>query len=72
MKIPKYIDKLLQARAYHADRVLDVGYKIDEWLIKNEIDVAPEDYGSGVEVYEAPYESADRVRDAIYRKENRK
>ena len=69
MKIPKYIDNLLKQRAYHADKVLSVSYKLDAWLIKNEIDVAMEDYGSGVEVYEAPYESADAVREAILRKE---
>ena len=65
MKIPKYIDDLIDKRMKLAESLACVDYKLSEWLDKNEIPVAPEDYRTGVEMYANPYESAERIRQAI-------
>ena len=67
MKIPGYIENALQRRAKYAKRLWDASNEVDEFLRKNGIDEEIElcDMGSGSEVYCAPYESADRVREAI-------
>ena len=68
MNIPKYIDKLLTERAVFADKLQDIDMTISDWLDKHNIEVDPVDYRGGVELYEAPYESAARIRQAIREK----
>ena len=69
MKIPKYIDKLLDRRAKLALGLIDVDFVVSDWIEKNGIEVASEDYLTGVEMYSNPIDSADRIREAILRKE---
>lgn len=68
MKIPKYIENLLDRRAKIAYDLDDIDYKLTQWINKNEIDVDPADYCNGVEIYEAPYESVERIKEAIRNK----
>jgi hypothetical protein len=65
MKIPKYIDKLIDRRARLAGDLMDVCLELDEWLDKNSVEVETEDTHSGVEIYVNPYDSAKRIRQAI-------
>lgn len=68
MKIPKYIDKLLDRRARLASDLMDVDLRITKFIEKNGIEVEDYDYCTGVEMYANPYSSADRVRKAILQK----
>lgn len=65
MNIPKYIDKMLTERATLADKIQDIDGALSDWLDKHNIEVDPVDYRGGVELYEAPYESVARIRQAI-------
>ena len=68
MKIPKKILDLVEKRARLAAKLQDVNFELDEWLDKHQIDAFGEDWRGGVEIYEAPYESAQRVLEAIEKK----
>ena len=67
MKIPTYIETALRQRAKCAAKLGKINDTIDTFLIKNGITEEVElfDYGYGAEVICSPYESADRVREAI-------
>lgn len=65
MKIPKYIDELLESRAKAAERFNHYDFILSEWLDKNEIDVESCDSHGGVESLVNPWASAQRVRRAI-------
>ena len=68
MKIPKYIEGLLDRRARLAADLNSVDYKITKWIEDNAIAVEEYDYNTGVEMYANPYASAKRIKDAIARK----
>lgn len=68
MRIPKKILLLVEKRAKLASNLQDVNYELDEWLDKHQIDVESEDYRGGVELFEDPYGSAERVLEAIAKK----
>lgn len=68
MKIPKYIEKLLDRRAKLAADLNSVDVKITEYICKHEIEVEIYDYASGVEMYANPYASVERVKEAIRNK----
>lgn len=70
MQIPKKILSLIEKRAKLASKLWDVNCELDEWLDKHQIDVESEDYRGGVEIFENPYESAERVLEAITKKKN--
>lgn len=65
MKCPKYIDKLIDRRARLARELLMTDYTLSEWIDKNGIEVEPEDYFGGCEVYCNPDDCAERIRQAI-------
>jgi hypothetical protein len=65
MKIPKYIDKLIDRRSRLASALIDVCGELDDWLEKNGVDTEMEDTRGGVEIYVNPYSSAERIRQAI-------
>lgn len=69
MKIPKYIDKLLDRRANLASLLNSVDCEITKWIDKNDIEAESCDYATGCEMYANPYASADRIRKAILDKE---
>ena len=65
MRIPKYIDKLIDRRARLAGELIGVCGELDDWLEKNGIEAEMEDTRGGVEIYVNPYSSAERIRQAI-------
>ena len=68
MKIPKYIEKLLDRRAKIGNELLEIDWKITEFINKYEIEAEDYDYCTGVEMYSNPYASARRVKEAIRNK----
>ncbi len=68
MKIPKYIDKLINTRANLASQFCDADHRLSKWLIKNGIEVDSCDFQGGVESLVNPWDSAERVRQAIKNK----
>ena len=65
MRIPKYVDKLIDRRARLAGDLMDVCGELDDWLEKNGIEAETWDTRGGVEIYTSPYSSAGRIRQAI-------
>lgn len=65
MKIPNYIDELLERRAKAAETFMSVDLKISEWLDKNNIDVGSDDIGTGACSLCEPYCSIDNIRKCI-------
>ena len=65
MRIPKYIEALIQRRADLAFNLSIADYKLCEWLDKNGIIVEDYDIMTGCEMYVNPYDSARRIRQAI-------
>jgi len=68
MQIPKKVLSLIEKRAKLASKLQEVNFELDEWLDKHQIDVESEDYRGGVELFEDPYGSAERVLEAIAKK----
>ena len=69
MQIPKKVLSLIEKRAKLASKLQEVNFELDEWLDKHQIDVESEDYRGGVELFEDPYGSAERVLEAIAKKD---
>lgn len=69
MECPAYIKEALRKRAIYADRVSTLDGIISEWVEKNGIEVDFEDIHGGVEIYVNPYDSSNRVLEAIINKE---
>lgn len=65
MKCPKHIDNLIDRRARLARELLTTDYILSDWIDKKGIEVGPEDYSSGYEVYCNPEDCAERIRQAI-------
>lgn len=70
MKIPKYIDKLLDKRARSAMQFISCDNKIVEWLEKNNIEVSSDHILTGACSLCEPYSSIELIRDCIMAKEN--
>lgn len=68
MQIPKKIEKLIEKRIKLATQLDDVCNELDEWLDKNDIETEFEDSHGGVEIYVNPYDSGERVKNAILEK----
>lgn len=69
MKIPKYIQELVDRRCRLATDLLKVSYELDCWLDKNYIECEDCDTHTGVEIYMNPYDSRNRIIQAIIDKE---
>ena len=65
MKIPKYVQKLIDRRCKLAMDLMNVCYNLDTWLDKNNIECEDCDTHTGVEIYCNPYDSRNRVIEAI-------
>lgn len=65
MKIPKYIENLIDRRAGLAALLNHADRKLGEWLEKNGINVEEYDIHGGCEMYVNPWASADRIKQAI-------
>ena len=69
MKIPKYVQKLIDRRCKLADELAEVCYDLDMWLDKHNIDCEMCDTNTGVEIYCNPCSSKQRIINAILNKE---
>ena len=69
MKIPKYIDELLERRARCADLFISCDNQIAEWLEKNNIDVPEVDIRTGACSLCEPWSSIEAIRSCIREKE---
>lgn len=65
MKIPKYIEKMIDKRASYAAEIASIDIKLDEWLCEYGIAVEECDICGGVEEYVNPWASAQRIKKAI-------
>ncbi len=65
MKIPKYIEKLINRRAGLAVLLNHADAKLAEWLEKKGVDVEEYDIYGGCEIYANPWGSANRIKQAI-------
>lgn len=65
MKIPKYIEKLIERRAELAVLLNYADHKLIGWLEKNGVEVKEYDICSGCEMYINPWDSANRIKQAI-------
>lgn len=68
MRIPKYINELLEKRAKYAELFTDVDDKISYWIEENGIDAPIEDYGMGARSLGEPRESIETIRECILNK----
>ena len=69
MKIPKYVQRLIDRRCKLADELAEVSYALDVWLDENGIQCETYDTHTGVEIYCDPYSSKQRIINAILNKE---
>ena len=65
MKIPKYIQKLIDQRYNLAQRLAEVSFKLDEWIDDNNICVSEDAYRTGVLIYTEPFAAQKIVESAI-------
>ena len=65
MKIPKRIEALIDKRTKLASRLDDACGELDAWLDKNNIETESEDTHGGVEIFVNPYDSGQRIKEAI-------
>lgn len=65
MKCPNYIKKAIIKRAKLADQFFDLDCIISEWIDKQGIEVDCADVHGGCESMVNPYDSAQRLLDAI-------
>lgn len=62
MKIPKYIDELIDKRTKYADKLSEVSTKLDDWLMKNNIPVGSDYTLTGCMIYTEPATAGELVR----------
>ena len=65
MEIPRKIEKLIERRTRLAVQLDNVCNELDEWLDTHNIEVENEDSHGGVEIYVNPYDSGERIKEAI-------
>ena len=65
MKIPKYIDKLIDRRCRLAEELNSVACQLDEWCEKNGIDTYTDYLCTGVLIYSEPSTAAWHTREDI-------
>ena len=69
MKIPKYIDKLIERRKELAMKLAEVSSELDGWLEKQGIDIYTDYCMTGCLIYCEPFVAAKCVREDILNKE---
>jgi len=65
MRIPKYVDELLEKRAKYAEKFKCCDTKISDWLEKNNITVSRDDIATGCMSLCEPLTSIDNIRECI-------
>lgn len=68
MKIPKYVDDLIQRRQKYAEMLNSVASQLDDWLLANNIECSPDSYQTGCAIYADPGSAAESVRQSILEK----
>lgn len=68
MRIPKYIDEMLERKARVAEKYNELEYQIDTWLRKNNIEIELCDDSGGTEGIVNPRDSIARIRQCILEK----
>ena len=68
MDVPVYIKQALARRARAANMFMKYDLIISKWCSKNDIDTEPYDTYGGVESIVHPYESQQRILNAIKNK----
>ena len=69
MKIPKYVERLIQRRERLALELMEVSAGLDEWLEKNNISTASDYTSNGCMIYCEPSTTSRLVRENILNKE---
>lgn len=69
MKIPKYVERLIQRRERLAWELTEVSSDLDEWLEKNNISTGTDYTSTGCMIYCEPSTAARLVREDILNKE---
>lgn len=69
MRIPKYVERLIQRREELAWELIKVGCDLDEWLEKNHISTGTDYTATGCMIYCEPNIAARLVREDILNKE---
>ena len=69
MKIPKYVERLIERRERLAWELISVSAKLDEWLEKNDVPTGDEYTTTGCMIYCEPSAAADLIRKDILNKE---
>lgn len=65
MKIPKYIDELINKRIKYAEKLSGVSSELDDWLMKNNIPCGSDYTLTGCMIYFEPVIAAELVRQDI-------
>ena len=68
MKIPKYVENLIDKRQKLAEKLMIISCELDEWLIKNDIHMGEEYTCTGCMIYCEPENAAQCVREDILSK----
>lgn len=68
MKIPKYIEKALIKRAKCAGAFVEADCVVSNFLDKHGIEIDNSDYWSGAEALCNPWDSVNRIAEAIAKK----
>ncbi len=69
MKIPKYVERLIERRERLAWKLMVVSSELDEWLEKNGIPIGTDYTTTGYMIYCEPRTAANLVREDILNKE---
>ncbi len=69
MKIPKYVEKLIERRRKLAYELIEVDAELDDWLEKHNIPLSGDYTASGCMIYCKPDTAAQNVRNDIINKE---
>lgn len=65
MKIPKYIDELIDKRTKYAEKLSEVSSELDDWLMKNNIPVGSDYTLTGCMIYSESATAGELVRQDI-------
>lgn len=68
MKIPKYVENLIDKRQKLAEKLMIISCELDEWLEKNNIPLGTEYTCTGCMIYCEPANAAQCVREDILSK----
>ena len=69
MRIPKYVERLIQRREQLAWELMKVSSDLDEWLERNNISIGTDYTSTGCMIYCEPEIAAKLVREDILNKE---